>query len=200
MEEKTMSAINQIKRDVKEDIIKIEEALSKSDEKILRDIHMMIDGKYQTKIEKWGLSQYGWRDSSGFYYDTLDYDSLKHNLQNMKSKLEGYLQDLDLKPLTINKPTKSSINVYNKNENNISNIVSNINFNNIEEKIKECESLTEEETNEALEYLKELKEIYELKANRKSKWEKAKKVLVWLVDKSVDVAIEFFPIIISILS
>lgn len=128
-----MSTISQIKREVKEDIIKIEEALSKSDEKILHDVHMMIDGKYQTKIERWGLSQYGWRDSYGFHYGTLDCDSLKHNLQNMKSKLEGYIQDIDLKPLTFNKPTKS-INVYNKNENNISNIVSNVNFNTVEEK------------------------------------------------------------------
>ena len=194
-----MSTISQIKREVKEDIIKIEEALSKSDEKILHDVHMMIDGKYQTKIERWGLSQYGWRDSYGFHYETLDFDSLKHNLQNMKSKLEGYIQDIDLKPLTINKPTKS-INVYNKNENNISNIVSNVNFNTVEEKIKECESLTEEETKEALKYLKELKEIYESKGNRKSKWEKAKKILIWLADKSVDIAIAFFPIITSILS
>ena len=194
-----MSTISQIKREVKEDIIKIEEAISKSDEKILHDVHMMIDGKYQTKIERWGLSQYGWRDSYGFHYETLDFDSLKHNLQNMKSKLEGYIQDIDLKPLTINKPTKS-INVYNKNENNISNIVSNVNFNTVEEKIKECESLTEEETKEALKYLKELKEIYESKGNRKSKWEKAKKILIWLADKSVDIAIAFFPIITSILS
>ena len=194
-----MSTISQIKREVKEDIIKIEEALSKSDEKILHDVHMMIDGKYQTKIERWGLSQYGWRDSYGFHYETLDFDSLKHNLQNMKSKLEGYIQDIDLKPLTINKPTKS-INVYNKNENNISNIVSNVNFNTVEEKINECESLTEEETKEALKYLKELKEIYESKGNRKSKWEKAKKILIWLADKSVDIAIAFFPIITSILS
>lgn len=194
-----MSTISQIKREVKEDIIKIEEALSKSDEKILHDVHMMIDGKYQTKIERWGLSQYGWRDSYGFHYGTLDFDSLKHNLQNMKSKLEGYIQDIDLKPLTFNKPTKS-INVYNKNENNISNIVSNVNFNTVEEKIKECESLTEEETKEALKYLKELKEIYESKGNRKSKWEKAKKILIWLADKSVDIAIAFFPIITSILS
>ena len=194
-----MSTISQIKREVKEDIIKIEEALSKSDEKILHDVHMMIDGKYQTKIERWGLSQYVWRDSYGFHYGTLDFDSLKHNLQNMKSKLEGYIQDIDLKPLTINKPTKS-INVYNKNENNISNIVSNVNFNTVEEKIKECESLTEEETKEALKYLKELKEIYESKGNRKSKWEKAKKILIWLADKSVDIAIAFFPIITSILS
>lgn len=194
-----MSTISQIKREVKEDIIKIEEALSKSDEKMLHDVHMMIDGKYQTKIERWGLSQYGWRDSYGFHYGTLDCDALKHNLQNMKSKLEGYIQDIDLKPLTINKPTKS-INVYNKNENNISNIVSNVNFNTVEEKIKECESLTEEETKEALKYLKELKEIYESKGNRKSKWEKAKKILIWLADKSVDIAIAFFPIITSILS
>lgn len=70
----------------------------------------------------------------------------------------------------------------------------------MKKKIKECESLTEEETKEALKYLKELKEIYESKGNRKSKWEKAKKILIWLADKSVDIAIAFFPIITSILS
>jgi hypothetical protein len=40
-----MSSVNQIKREVKSDIVKIEEALKQTDEEILRDVHMLIDGK-----------------------------------------------------------------------------------------------------------------------------------------------------------
>lgn len=192
-----MSTINQIKREVKADIIKIEEALNSSNSELLRDVHMMIDGKYQTKIEKWGLSQSYWRDSQGFIYAALDYSSLVHNLKNMKSKLEGYIQDIDLKPLTVNQPTKS-VNFYNKNENNINNNISNVSFYSIEQEIKECESLTDEETKEALQKLKELEKIYNSGESRKSKWEKSKKILIWLADKSVDIAIAYFPAIMSI--
>ena len=193
-----MSLLNQIKREVKVDIIKIDEALKQTDEELLRDIHMLIDGKYQTKIEKWGLSQYGWRDTYGFYYGSLSYDSLKHNLQNMKSKLEGYIQDINLKPLTINQASTKNINFYNNNENNVNNYLTNINFNSVEQKIKEFESLTEDETKDALVKLKELQKIYESNESRKIKWEKSKKILIWLADKSVDIAIAYFPIIMSI--
>lgn len=105
-----MSTLNQIKREIKDDILKIEEVLKIDDEKKLSDVHMLIDGKYQTKIEKWGLSQYGWRDSYGFHYASLSSNSFKHNLQNMKSKLEGYLQDISLKPLSVNQTPTKSIN------------------------------------------------------------------------------------------
>lgn len=193
-----MSSVNQIKREVKSDIVKIEEAIKQTDEEILRDVHMLIDGKYQTKIEKWGLSQYGWRDKYGFLYGSLSYDSLKHNLQNMKSKLEGYIQDVSLKPLSIRQPATKSINFYNNNENVINNNLTNINFNSIEQKIKECEYLTDEETKEALAKLKELQKISESNDSRKNKWEKSKKILIWLADKSVDIAIAYFPVIMSI--
>lgn len=193
-----MSSLNQIKREVRSDIAKIEEALKQTDEEILRDVHMLIDGKYQTKIEKWGLSQYGWRDTFGFHYGLLSYDSLKHNLQNMKSKLEGYIYDVSLKPLSISQPATKSINFYNNNENVINNNLTNINFNSIEQKIRECEYLTDEETKEALTKLKELQKISESNDSRKNKWEKSKKILIWLADKSVDIAIAYFPVLMSI--
>ena len=62
------------------------------------------------------------------------------------------------------------------------------------------ESLTSAETTEALEKLKELEKIYNSKESRKAKWETAKKILVWVTDKSVDVAIAYFPVIMSILN
>lgn len=194
-----MSTINQMKREIQEDIKLIDEALSKKESDLLRSTHMMIDGKYQAKIEKWGFSQYGWGDTDGFNYELLGNDAMKSNLINMKSKLKGYLHDIKLKPLTINQQPKG-IQVYNKQENNINNYIFNINFNSIEQEIKECESLTEEETKEALIKLKELQKIYESNETRKTKWEKAKKFLIWLSDKSVDVAIAYFPIIMATLN
>ena len=163
---------------------------------------MNIDGKYQNIIEKWGLSQYGWRDNYGFIYSSIKErsDFLRHNLKNMRSKLEGYMQSIDIKSLTPNNNSSGNINVFNNNENSIKNYNVIINFKEIEQTINNCESLTDEETKEALNKLKELQEIYESRDSRKSKWEKAKKILAWLVDKSVDVAIAFFPTILSILS
>ena len=116
----------------------------------------------------------------------------------MKSKLEGYIYDVSLKPLSISQPATKSINFYNNNENVINNNLTNINFNSIEQKIRECEYLTDEETKEALTKLKELQKISESNDSRKNKWEKSKKILIWLADKSVDIAIAYFPVLMSI--
>lgn len=206
-----MSSKNEIKREIQDDISKIKDIIKKSDYGTMRNLHMELDGKYQSKIENWGLSQYGWRAQNGFIYNYIDKEAMMHNLQNMIGKLEGYKQELDLKtsiPSVSNAndksknkiPVSTNINFYNKNENNISNNTTNINFSTIENQIKDCESLTEEETKEALKKLNELQKIYELSESRKTKWEKAKNILVWVADKSVDVAIAYFPVIMSILS
>ena len=60
--------------------------------------------------------------------------------------------------------------------------------------------MTDEQTKEALLYLKELQTIFESKESRKNKWEKAKKIVGWLLDKGVDVAISYLPAIVSMIS
>lgn len=200
-----MSKENQIKRDIQKDIDEIELALNNENcsEDDLTKLHIKIDGKYQAKINTWGQSFYNWYDKNGFDYNYMGIEALKHNLLNMKSKLEGYLQTFTLIPM----PTSKTINYYNnnntnnnKNENTNTNInKQNIDFKQIEENINNMESLTDQETKEALEKLKELETIYNSKENRKQKWEKAKKILLWVADKSVDVAIAYFPIIMNIL-
>lgn len=191
-------SINSIKRNIRADITTIDETLKQQNYTEIKRVHMMIDAKYQNRIDQWGKSQYGWSGTHGFIYNSLDCNSLMHNLQNMKNKLEGYLQELDLKQLTNNQEPSKSINFYNSNENTINNNLTNINFNSVEQKIKECEALTDEETKEALTKLKELQKICESNDNRKNKWEKSKKILIWLADKSIDIAIAYFPIIMSI--
>ena len=63
--------------------------------------------------------------------------------------------------------------------------------------MKNNESLTEEQTIEALKKLEELRSIYQSKDNKKTKWSKVKPIMIWLADKSVDVGIAFLPLITS---
>lgn len=198
-----MSAHNRVKRDIKNDIAEIEKLVK--EEKIeleeLKKIHIKIDGKYQSKIENWGKSMYNWNNNFGFDYNYVDVDTLKENLYTMKSKLEGYLQDYDLKITESFKVNNPLVYNYNNNENaNINNNKTEIklDFNIIEENIKNMESLTNEETDEVLKRIKELEDIYKSNDKRKNKWERAKKVAKWLLDKSVDVAIQVLPILLEI--
>lgn len=188
-----MSKESMIKRDIKSDIDKIKEVLqSNSSTPELTNVHMYIDGKYQSKISNWGLSQYAWRDNTGFFYDFLDESSLKHNLSNMKNKLEGYLQDYSLSPVVSSSyPAVKFIN----NNTNTNEIKVEIDFENLINKINDMESLTESETKEAIEKIEEIENIYKSKDSKKKKWEKIKNILIWLADKSVDLAIAYLPII-----
>lgn len=192
-----MSKENMIKRDIKKDIDKIEETLQNNGNmQELTNVHMYIDGKYQSKISNWGLSQYSWRDGIGFFYDLLDESSLRHNLNNMKNKLEGYLQDYRLVPIVSSSP---SVKVINNNTNN-NEVNIEIDFKDLISKINDMESLTENETKDAIEKVKEIEGIYKSNDSKKKKWEKIKNILVWLADKSVDLAIAYLPIITSSLN
>lgn len=199
-----MSKINQMKRDVEKDINDIKEILKNKDFNALLDIHKYMDSKYQSKIKTWGYSQYGWSDKLGFDYDFIGTEGLIDNLKNMIGKLEGYKCDIDLDVYRMmNGSSNKNINVYNMNNNtnSNSNINSNyIDFSVLEERITNNETMTEAQTKEALIYLKELQTIFESKESRKNKWESAKKIVGWLLDKGVDVAISYLPAIVSMIT
>lgn len=197
-----MSKQNMIKREIQSDIDEINLELKNHNITFeeLKKLHMKIDGKYQSKIKNWGLSCYNWNPNYGFDYEFIDNSSLIHNLTNMQSKLEGYLQDFDLLLFSTqaNKGMTSIIYNNNKNENDIK-IQNTIDFNIIISNINNMESLNKEETTEAIEKVKELEKIYKSNDTRKNKWEKAKKIGIWIFDKSVDVAIQLLPIFLNIL-
>ena len=199
-----MSKINQMKRDIEKDINDIKGILKDRDSNALLDIHKYMDSKYQSKIKTWGYSQYGWSDKLGFDYDFIGTEGLVDNLKNMIGKLEGYKRDIELDVYRMmNGSSSKNINVYNMNNNtnNNSNVNSNsIDFSVLEEHITNNETMTEAQTKEALNYLKELQTIFESKESRKNKWEKAKKIVGWLLDKGVDVAISYLPAIVSMIT
>lgn len=197
-----MSKVNQMKRDIEKDINSIKEVLTNNDFNEMIKVHKYIDGKYQSKINTWGLSQYGWGDNLGFDYELISETGIFQNLENMIGKLDGYKQDIDLKVYeNFNGKNSKALKIYN-NSNSINTntnfVTNNVNFNNAVQDIKNNTSLTEEQTKEALQKLEELKTIYETKDNKKTKWTKVKPIMLWLADKSVDVGIAFLPLITSI--
>lgn len=198
-----MSKINQMKREIEKDINSIKEVLNKDDLDKMMKIHKYMDSKYQSKIDTWGLSQFGWSDNLGFDYDFIGKSGILENLENMIGKLEGYKQDLDLKVYEIfNGKNSSGVKIYNNNKNANANTNTNtnatvVNFSIVENNLKNNESLTEEQTIEALKKLEELRSIYQSKDNKKTKWSKVKPIMIWLADKSVDVGIAFLPLITS---
>ena len=198
-----MSKINQMKMEIENDINSIKEVLKKEDFDEMKKTHKYMDSKYQSKIDTWGLSQFGWSDNLGFEYDLIDKSSISENLENMIGKLEGYKQDLDLRIYEIfNGKNSSDVKIYNSNKNANANTNTNtnvtvVNFSIVEENLKKNESLTEDQTIEALKKLEELKSIYQSKDNKKTKWSKVKSIIIWLADKSVDIGIAFLPLITS---
>lgn len=196
-----MSKVNQMKRDIDKDINSIKDVLNNKNIEEMLKVHKYVDSKYQSKINTWGLSQYGWSDDLGFAYELIGESGISENLENMIGKLEGYKQDLDLRAYEIfNGKSSSGVKIYNNNKNSNSNtntITNTVNFNAVLQNIKDNESLTEEQTKETLQKLEELKTIYKSKDSKKTKWAKVKPIMIWLADKSVDVGIAFLPLITS---
>lgn len=179
---------------VKRDKQKIDEALKSNDTEKMRAVHMEIDGKYGAYIPDWHKGMYGYFEDFGFDHPALSQASLTNNLNMMKSKLEGYALGLEKPNQRSYSPSNNvNVNVNNTNEINIS-----VSFEQARQQIEDMTSLTDKETEEILAKITELEEIINSQEKKKTKWEKAKGVLVWLADKSFDVGMALLPLLLKI--
>lgn len=183
-------------REVRKDIQKIE-GVDKTDEKALEKLHRYLDGKYQGCISEWGKSMWSYSKDNGFDYYLMGINALIDNLNQMKPKLEAYALgwNASKKSSPSRSTTTPNVNVTVNNEINI-----NITFEQAREKVQDMTSLTDEQTQEVLDKITELEEIINSTDKKKTKWEKAKSVLVWLADKSFDVGMILLPLLLKIQS
>lgn len=176
---------------IKWDKQKIDEALKSDDTEKMRTVHMEIDGKYGAYVPDWNKGMFGYFEDFGFDHSALSVASLTNNLSLMKSKLEGYALGLEKPTRKVYSPSNSvNVNVSNTNEINIT-----VSFEEARQQIEDMTSLTDKETEEILAKIAELEEIINCKDKKKTKWEKAKSVLVWLADKSFDVGMTILPLL-----
>ena len=153
-----------------------------------------IDGKYQACIAGWAQSLYGCVPGYGINYEVIDVDDLIHNLQIMKPKLEGFIEGWNV----IAAPTATATTVPEINVNTTTNVNITISFEQVRSKIEDMTSLTDEQTKEALEKVAEIESVVKGEGSKKSKWEKIKPILVWLADKSFDVAMTILPLLLQV--
>lgn len=175
---------------IQNDINKINDSILNDDKEKLLLLHKMIDGKYGAYIPNWDNGTYCYIPGTGFHYDILDNDSLKHNLTMFSAKLEGYLIDFPIK--TSSNLPQNNVNVTVENKINIS-----ITFEQAKQQIEDMPGLTDKETEEIIERINELENISKESISKKKKWEKVKPILTFALDKSVDVAIAIMSLILQ---
>lgn len=181
-----------LEKTVDGDITAIDEAISSDDEEQMKQVHMMIDGKYSTAISNIGQSTYGYNEKYGFNYELIGKEGLTHNLHLMKSKLQGYLCNFPTKAVGAVPQNNISVNVSNTNEVSIT-----ISFEQAKQKIDDMPGLTDNDTEDIKSKIDELEHISQETLPKKKKWEKVKPILSFALDKGADVAITIMGLILQ---
>lgn len=192
-----IDAANQKKqeREIRYDISKINELFDSTDYSSVLELHRCLDGKYQYCIADWGKSMRGYVEGNGFNYEDLDILSLQENLKMMKFKLEAFSFGWNAiqhskSVVPVNGP---DVNVTVNNS-----VTVNVTFEQVRDQINDMTSLTDAQTQEALEKVAEIEAVVKGAGSKKSKWERIKPVLVWLADKSFDVAMAMLPLLMQV--
>lgn len=175
---------------IDEDVKKIDIVLESDDLELVRETHMNIDGTYQACIKNWMMGMYAFHPEHGFIYDNLDIESMRDNLRMMRPKLLAYKNGLNV--LCSDATERTDVNVVVNTQINLE-----ISFNEARQKIEDMPGLTFDETEDIKRKINELQEIANDNTTNKRKWEKIKPILVFALDKGVDVAITLMSLILQ---
>ena len=159
-------------------------------------MHRELDGKYGAYVPSWGIGMYNYNPDIGFDYEFIDASTLIHNLKLMKAKIEGAM-------LFQENPAKMS---------NSPNVITNINNNNVinnqidiniaidvaKQRIQDLTALSKEQIDEINSKLEDFRKIADSKDKKTTKWEKAKPIFKYIIDKGLDVAKIVLPLIINV--
>lgn len=182
-------------KEIRHDIYKIDELSNSADYNSVLELHRYLDSKYQYCIADWGKSMWGYVEGDGFNYEGLNTLLLQENLKMMKSKLEAFsfgwnAIQRSASVVPVNGP---DVNVTVNNS-----VTVNVTFEQVRDQINDMTSLTDTQTQEALEKVSEIEAVVKGDGSKKSKWERIKPVLVWLADKSFDVAMTILPLLMQV--
>ena len=179
-------------KEIELDIGKIDAALKNNNFPELRTLHINLDGKYQSAIADWGKGMNGFHRVHGFIYEQMGSESIRENLTLMRAKLEGFLFGWNATNRSSASSTNPDVNVTVNNTVNIS-----VSFEEARQKIEDMTALSREQTDEILEKIEELEQISKETTSRKTKWEKVKPIIAFVMDKGADVAVAILTLIVQ---
>lgn len=117
------------------------------------------------------------------------------NIKIIKGKLEYLLNRVD-NPDLYNKPSNLGTTIVNTNNNTNTNsnaLTLNMSIDEIRDNITENTYLSDTAKQELLNKLDEIIELQKSKESKSKKWDKAKAILAFLLDKGADIAIMYIP-------
>lgn len=184
------------KRELRKDIVIIQGVIKSDDKEDLIEVHRELDGKYGPYIQSWGIGMYNYIPEIGFDYEFASTSALIHNLKLMKAKLEGSMLFQENSAKMNNSPKViTTIN----NNNVINNQIDiNIAIDEAKERIEDLTALSKDQIDEINSKLEELRKIADSKDKKATKWEKAKPIFKYIIDKGLDVAKIVLPLIMNV--
>lgn len=149
-----------------------------------------ITAKYNNYVPNFSDGLYGYYKESNFFEDVKG-DSLFQNLKNIREKMSTY-KNLNFPNLIKENKSNPMLQI---NNNNVMEI--NLTFEQLKDRVENITSVNDEEIDEILDKINQIEEICKSKDRKTKKWEKIKKILVWIMDKGIDVSIQVIPTIIN---
>lgn len=172
------------------DILRIENSKSLEVGERL-SLHRELDGRYQACIVNWYHGFWGTnKEQTGIFYSYIDDDDdqIVDNLKMMKAKLEAY--KFQVNAVQVVEGPATQVNV-------TTNVNVSVTFDETRQKIEDMTALSRGETDEILKRIDELEAISKEKSSRKTKWEKVKPIIAFVMDKGADVAVAVLTLIIQ---
>ena len=182
-----MSYISKMKQEIRKDINTCEELLKKDyvEDKDFSD----LVGKYLTKYPDFsnGLKNYA-MSIGGQSPNEIE------NVRIIKSKLELLAVEIE-NPTLYQNNGRISNNTFNLNNSNtnINENYFNLSVQDVRKNIDENTYLGDNEKKELIQKLEEIEELQRSKESKNKKWEIAKGIFKFIIDKGADIAIMFIP-------
>jgi hypothetical protein len=146
-----------------------------------------LTGKYLIDYPDFNSGIIGYASVPGYETNEIE------NIKIVKGKLEYLLNRVD-NPDLYNKQKSSGISISTVNNNtNLNSITFNMSHEDIENNINDNTYLSNTEKAELLEKLGEIIELQKSNETKAKRWDKAKKILTFLLDKGADIAIMYIP-------
>lgn len=159
----------------------------------LNTLYESLVAKYSKIVPNFSDNIEGYRKSDGFFFP-VERVSLKKNIKNIYEKMMVCVR---LNFINIKFGDVSDIPFFQINNNNQNTMEVNLTFEQLRDRVENITSVNDEEIDEILDKINEIEEICKSNDRKTKKWEKIKKILAWIMDKGIDVAIQIIPTVIN---
>lgn len=176
-----------------EDIDELDKIIKSENEIEMKEEYNKLIARYSKVIPDFSNNMDGYDIKHEYFFDVSG-ESLKKNLKSIFEKMNTCS---NLNFVNINFKNDKEGPLFQITNNNQNSMEVNLTFEQLKQKAESITSVSDKEIDEILEKINEIENICKSNDRKTKKWEKVKKIIIWLMDKGVDVAIQLIPSIIN---